>query len=363
MKNVCVIIKNNTENLFLNETAIVADVFSSRGYDFDEIYLFSFDGSSAFIDRIQSLKNAEILLILTPKQTLATVREKITQAFGAETLKAEGIYDDGNRTAFVLTEDEGATGANYAREVCIPYLERKNAIRRERLCIKTVGANPTRLNGLLAQLRENYAKEISVRHTRKHGEDVIALCYDEQTPKMRIDDALRLLAQGLDDSIYALEDISLEEQLVRLLKLRGKKISVAESFTGGGIARRIVSVAGASAVYFEGLNTYNERSKIRRLGVSEQTLKTLGAVSDKTAYEMALGLLKTNECDLAIATTGLAGPKTDAFGQPVGLCYIAVGTKEKIFVYRYQFDGTRKEITEKAINYGLFLAYKTLKNT
>ena len=114
-------------------------------------------------------------------------------------------------------------------------------------------------------------------------------------------------------------------------------------------------------MYFEGLNTYNERSKIQRLGVSEFTLNTRGAVSDETAYEMATGLLNTGNCDLAIATTGLAGPKTDRSMLPVGLCYIAIGTQERVFVYRYKFDGTREEITETAINYALFLAYKQLK--
>ena len=147
-----------------------------------------------------------------------------------------------------------------------------------------------------------------------------------------------------------------------LLKLRGKKISVAESFTGGGIARRIVSVSGASEVYFEGLNTYDERSKIKRLGVSDFTLGSRGVVSDQVAYEMALGLLNTGDCDLSIATTGLAGPKSDKSGLPVGVCYIAIGTKERVTVYRYKLDGSRDEITEKAINYALFLACKRLKN-
>ena len=140
--------------------------------------------------------------------------------------------------------------------------------------------------------------------------------------------------------------------------MRGKKISVAESFTGGGLAKRIVSVPGASDVYFEGLNTYNQNAKIKRLGVSPYTLGTLGAVSEKTAYEMALGLLNTRDCDLAIATTGLAGPKGDKHMHPVGYCCIAIGTKERISVYQYKFDGNREEITEKAINYALFLAYK-----
>jgi PncC family amidohydrolase len=154
----------------------------------------------------------------------------------------------------------------------------------------------------------------------------------------------------------------MEEQLVNALKLRRRKLSVAESFTGGGIAKRITSVSGASEVYFEGLNTYNENAKIKRLGVSEYTLRTLGAVSDQTAYEMAYGLLNTGDCDIAVATTGLAGPKSDRSQLPVGLCYIAVGTKERIRVYRYIFEGDRQEITEKAINYALFLAYKQIKN-
>ena len=88
----------------------------------------------------------------------------------------------------------------------------------------------------------------------------------------------------------------------------------------------------------------------------------MGAVSDQTAYEMALGLLNTGDCDIAIATTGLAGPKSDRTLYPVGLCYMAIGTREKVSVYRYKFDGSRKDITEKGINYALFKAYKHLKN-
>jgi PncC family amidohydrolase len=172
---------------------------------------------------------------------------------------------------------------------------------------------------------------------------------------------MRVFADGLEECLYALDDTPLDKQLVELLKLRGKTLSVAESFTGGGISRRIVSVPGASKVFFEGLNTYNELSKIKRLGVSEYTLKTFGAVSDQTAYEMAAGLMATGDCDISIATTGLAGPTSDNSALPVGLCYIAVGTKEKVFVYRYKFNGTREEITETAINYALFLAYKQLK--
>ena len=203
---------------------------------------------------------------------------------------------------------------------------------------------------------------LTYNYRRRYAEDVIEIVYDSSVPRMLTDDVLRLLAEGLGDSVYALDDTPIEKRLVQLLKLRDKKISVAESFTGGGVARRIVSVPGASEVYFEGLNTYDERAKIKRLGVSEYTLGTMGAVSDETAYEMASGLIATGDCDIAVATTGLAGPRSDRTELPVGLCYLAVGLKEKVYVYRHRFSGSREDITETAINYALFLAYRQLKN-
>lgn len=228
--------------------------------------------------------------------------------------------------------------------------------------IRSIGAKEAQIKALIARAQAFDGGKVEYRHTRSFGEDVIELSYAEDISKRLSEDVLRIFAEGLEESIYALDGTPLPAQLVWLLKLRDKKISVAESFTGGGIARKLTSVSGASEVYFEGLNTYSELSKIKRLGVSEYTLKTFGAVSEQTAYEMAAGLMATGDCDICITTTGLAGPNTDRSGLPVGLCYIAVGTAERVYVYRYKFDGSREEITETAINYALFLAYKQLKN-
>ena len=228
--------------------------------------------------------------------------------------------------------------------------------------IRTMGANATCIETLVDELNalgKNYARS---QHVRAHDEDILTITYNHDTPKMLVDDLLRRCVEELDESIYAMVDCTLEEQLVSLLKIRGRTLSVAESFTGGGIAQRITSVSGASAVYFEGINAYNSMAKVKRLGVSPQTLAKFGAVSEQTAYEMVAGLLRTGDCSLAIATTGLAGPNTDDSGLPVGLCYIAIGSMERIRVYQYHFDGTREEITKKAINYALYLAYKQLRD-
>ena len=92
-----------------------------------------------------------------------------------------------------------------------------------------------------------------------------------------------------------------------------------------------------------------------------EDLKAQGAVSAVVAYQMAVGLLKEG-ADIAVSTTGIAGPKSDDTDKPVGLCYIAVGMKDGVHTYRYKLSGTREEITETAKNTALFLAIKKLKS-
>ncbi len=164
-----------------------------------------------------------------------------------------------------------------------------------------------------------------------------------------------------NDYIYAETDLSLNEQLVRILKMRSLKMSTAESFTAGGLASYITSVKGSSEVFYEGIVSYDENSKQDRLGVLPNTLKLKRPVSSEVAYEMAKGLLSKG-VDLAVATTGLAGPKSDGSGLPVGLAFIAVGTEEKISVYKYNFSGSRKDITNRAIETALFLLIKALRD-
>lgn len=74
--------------------------------------------------------------------------------------------------------------------------------------------------------------KLAYNYIRKYDEDVVEIVYDSSVPKMLTDDVLRLLTEGLGDAIYALDDTPLEKRLVQLLKLRGRKICVAESFHG-----------------------------------------------------------------------------------------------------------------------------------
>ncbi len=149
--------------------------------------------------------------------------------------------------------------------------------------------------------------------------------------------------------------------LYQKLLEKNQKISFAESFTGGRLVSSIINIPGASQVVNEGVVCYSNLSKQKRLGVKEETLKSVGAVSYEVAEQMVKGLLKGGDCDVAVSTTGIAGPKSDDTLKPVGLCYIGVATKDKIKVEKLLLDGDREKITETAKNTALLLAIDILK--
>ncbi len=125
--------------------------------------------------------------------------------------------------------------------------------------------------------------------------------------------------------------MKLEEKLVALLKEKHLVAAVAESCTGGLIAKRITDVSGSSSVFNCGIVSYSNEIKHSVLGVSEETLKKYGAVSEQTVREMVSGVLKLSKADVAVAVSGIAGPASDNTDKPVGLIYIA-GSNSKITV-------------------------------
>lgn len=356
MRNACLLLNKDVPTGF-------EQVFLENGYVFDEIRILNTFDDKKILDVLQAVKaEYDNTIFLTDKQDFTRLFALFSGAFPLEkpqTIRENAVFAEKNKSCFLLSVEDACT---IAKTACIPYLQKKYGERYQRLVFRSVGITQSHVDTLIAKCKavdKGYMRYVC---RKQFGETVVQVFYSEKTPKSIVNEITWTFADGLQEGMYAMEDVSLEGQLIQLLKLRGIKISVAESFTGGGIAKKLTSVSGASEVYFEGLNTYNEGAKIKRLGVLEKTLRDFGAVSEKTAYEMASGLIATGDCDVSIATTGLAGPNSDQSGLPVGLCFIAVGTREKVYVYRYQFDGSREGITNTAITYALFLAYKHVKN-
>ncbi len=156
------------------------------------------------------------------------------------------------------------------------------------------------------------------------------------------------------------EEPLLEEQIVGLLQEKKLTLATAESCTGGMLASRIIDVPGVSEVFKAGFVTYANEAKQNLLGVKEDTLAQFGAVSEQTAREMVLGAIKAAKADMAVATTGIAGPGGGTKEKPVGLVYIACGSADDIIVERCLFSGSRKEIRQASVEHALGMLYKQI---
>ncbi len=148
----------------------------------------------------------------------------------------------------------------------------------------------------------------------------------------------------------------IEEEVVKLLMEKGYTITCAESCTGGLLCASLVNVSGASEVLNRSVVTYANEAKMELLGVKEETLKEFGAVSEQTAYEMAVGAADFAKADVALSVTGIAGPGGGTPEKPVGLVYMGCFVNGKVTVRRYVFAGDRLQVRTSSVKNALELA-------
>lgn len=140
------------------------------------------------------------------------------------------------------------------------------------------------------------------------------------------------------------------------------QLALAESCTGGGIAKIVTDVPGSSAWFDRGFVTYSNSAKVDMLGVSPATLERVGAVSSETALEMVAGTLKASRADMAFAVTGIAGPDGGSAEKPVGTVYIAWQLRgQAAKCDRRQFHGDRREIRRQVAEFCLRKALQLLQ--
>lgn len=195
-----------------------------------------------------------------------------------------------------------------------------------------------------------YAKtgEVHLRVTASAG--------SEKEAKKLTKPMVKELKARFGADIYTTEDdVTLEKAVEDLLLANKLTLTCAESCTGGLLAARLVNVPGASEVFKAGLVTYSNKAKRKLLNVKKSTLQKYGAVSAKTAEEMAKGAAFASKCDVTVSTTGIAGPDGGTKEKPVGLVYIACSVKGKVTVKEYHFTGSRAKVRESTVSAALTL--------
>ncbi|OYY72985.1 MAG: damage-inducible protein CinA [Gammaproteobacteria bacterium 28-57-27] len=155
---------------------------------------------------------------------------------------------------------------------------------------------------------------------------------------MRYDDAIGLMACELGETMAA----------------RGLMLAVAESCTGGWLAKAVTDIAGSSAWFDRGFVTYSNQAKQDMLGVPEALLRSHGAVSEASVLAMVEGALEHSLADISVAISGIAGPGGATPDKPVGTVWLAWARRgEQAKARRFVFDGDRESVRAQAVVAGI----------
>lgn len=175
-----------------------------------------------------------------------------------------------------------------------------------------------------------------------------------------IDNKCEEIRNILGEYIYGEDDDTIQSVVGKILCENKLSISTAESCTGGMVAETLISFPGISEVFKEGVITYSNEAKIKRIGVKEETLREFGAVSEETAREMVEGIARLANTNIGISTTGIAGPGGGTEEKPVGLVYVGIYINGEIIVQKLNLNGNRDAVRRKATMNALNILRKEL---
>jgi len=149
--------------------------------------------------------------------------------------------------------------------------------------------------------------------------------------------------------------MNFNQKIVSLFEKKKLKLAIAESCTGGMLSSAITSVSGSSKIFMMGLVTYSNQAKTSILKVPQKIIKKYGAVSVQCCLAMVNNLKKISKSKVCVSITGIAGPKGGSKLKPVGLVYIGIIVRKKVFVNKCNFRNKgrtyiQKQIVKKSLN-------------
>ncbi|MDD6189447.1 MAG: competence/damage-inducible protein A [Clostridiales bacterium] len=215
------------------------------------------------------------------------------------------------------------------RGAAMPYLRKLSGAQLYSKNIMIFGMGESAVEDKLRELM-NSLENPTLAPYAKTGEvrlRVTAKAQSEAEAEAMMSPVIEKVYEAVGEYIYGINVPSLEAAVFALLKERGLTFSCAESCTGGLIAKRMTDVPGASAVFRGGVVSYASEVKADVLGVPAEMLAEHGAVSEPVARAMAEGARRLMKADIAVSTTGVAGPDRDERGNEVGTVYVALAAE------------------------------------
>ena len=298
----------------------------------------------------------------------ASVETQALLPFGAEAWPnplgtAPGILIVQNGTPVILLPGVPHEMEALATEYVVPYLRKKSGRHVETFTLRTAGIFETLLHekigaapqawpgASLAYLPSYFGVDLRVTVSGNDPEQVRAIA-------TRAYEELKGLVGPV---IYAEGTKTMEAVVGEALIELGFRLAVAESCTGGLLAKRVTDTPGSSRYFERGYVTYSNPSKVELLGVKPGDLEAHGAVSAAIAEQMAAGARRNAGVEVGLGITGIAGPEGGSDEKPVGTVLIAVSSPRGDAVRKYHFAGTRNTIRERAAQGALDLARRHLR--
>ncbi len=229
--------------------------------------------------------------------------------------------------------------------------------------VLTAGEGETMLAEKLSDFEDRIPDNVKLAYLPSLGTVRLRLTAkgdDEAALNIQLDALKAEMESIVDYAVAGYNEDTMPVVIGRMLVERGIKIGSAESCTGGYLAHLLTSVAGSSA-YFEGsVIAYSYDLKEKLLGVTSETLNSVGAVSEECVKEMVKGAVAQMNVDIAVAVSGVAGPSGGTPDKPVGTVWLAVGNAEEVITTKLGIDRGRLKNIEYAANVGLNLIRKFL---
>lgn len=231
------------------------------------------------------------------------------------------------------------------RHRALPYLQKLSDGVIASRTVKTFGIGESAAEALLRDLMNALHNPTLAPYAKPTGTELRITAHAPTR-----EEALRLIAPVeeqvkaiLKDKVIGVDVDSLEEVCLRLLKDRGLTVGTAESCTGGLMAKLLTDLPGSSAVFRGGVVSYTDGVKAGLLGVPQDLLDRYGAVSPQVAEAMARGAKASLGCDIALSTTGVAGPDADDRGNPIGLVYLGLAWGDQCRVTEFRAGPVERE--------------------
>lgn len=246
----------------------------------------------------------------------------------------------------------------------LPYLKSNfigNAVIHEN--ILTVGIGESFLATEIEDIEDSLPAHIKLAYLPKLGQVRMRLTasYESEYDPNEILLYKSKIVERIQKHVVALEDISFEEAILKILIKNNKTVSTAESCTGGYIGHLFTSIPGSSKAYEGGAISYSYDLKRSMLGVQQSTLDQFGAVSQETVEEMARGAINHFKTDYSIACSGIAGPGGGTEDKPVGTVWIAVATKDRVVSRKFLFGNLRMQNIERTAIQALYMLFRMFK--